>query len=155
MILVAWSAKATIAAFYAAIRGGRLFADGFFGLLVEQVCHNGALQFRACAGVLHAATATEDAGACARVWQAQKGVTVCPGIVGANFDPNESVLDEIVGYIIAAQGLMFQLTQDFALPFPWNMLLSPLTLVEWLIRTQLGDLADPDIGTHAPHPHRD
>ena len=59
--------------------------------------------------------------------------------VSSDFDPNESVLDEIVGYIIAAQGLMFQLTQGFTLAFPWNILLLPLTIVEWLIRWQLTD----------------
>ena len=100
-IVVAWYAKATIAAFYAAVRGGRLFAQGFFGLIVDQ---------------------------------AAKGIQICPGLVGKDFDPNESVLDEIVGFIIAAQGFMFQLTQGFVLPFPFNVLLLPLSAVEWILR---------------------
>ena len=93
-----------IAAFYASVRGGKIFATGFFGLIVDQ---------------------------------ANKGIQICPGLVGKEFDPNESVLDEIVGYIIAAQGFMFQLTQGFALPFPFNILLLPLSIVEWFLRLQV------------------
>ena len=103
-IIIAWYMQILIAAFYAAVRGGRLFAQGFFGILVEQ---------------------------------SHKGVTLCPGIVDKDFDPNSSVLDEIVGYIIAAQGFMFQITNGFALTFPWNILLLPLNIVEWFIRWQL------------------
>lgn len=40
---------------------------------------------------------------------------------------------------LAAQGLMFQFTHtsdtgEVLLPFPWNALLAPLSLIEWLIR---------------------
>ena len=100
-IIVAWYAKATIAAFYAAVRGGKLFVQGVFGFIVDQ---------------------------------SAKGIQMCLGLVGKDFDPNESVLDEIVGFIIAAQGFMFQLTQGFVLPFPFNVLLSPLSMVEWFLR---------------------
>ena len=100
-------------------------------------------------------------------------MVICPGIIGKDFNPDDSVLDEIVGYIIAAQvrpdpatqvspklhtvtppppmtladapirlaaqGLMFQFTHtsdtgEVLLPFPWNALLAPLSLIEWLIR---------------------
>jgi hypothetical protein len=104
IVIVAWYAKSFVAAFYAALRGGRLFAQGFFGLIVDQ---------------------------------AHRGVVICPGIVGKEFDPNESVLDEVVGYIIAVQGLMFQLTSGFSLHFPFNLLLLPLTVVDWSIATFL------------------
>ena len=84
-----------------------MFADGFFGMLVEQ---------------------------------AKNGITICPGIIGPDYDPEDSVLDEIVGFVIAAQGLMFQLSHAYELTFPFNVLLSPLTFIEWLIRTQVGTI---------------
>ena len=84
--------------------GNKLFAQGFFGLIVDQ---------------------------------AAKGIQICPGLVGKDFDANESVLDEIVGFIIAAQGFMFQLTQGYVLPFPFNVLLLPLSIVEWVLRLQV------------------
>ena len=105
VVLVAFYFISLIAAIYAAIRGGRIFALGLFGLLVEQ---------------------------------ASKGVVICPGIVGTNWDPNESVLDEIVGYVIAAQGLMFQMSQGYVLTFPWNVLLLPLTIVDLLVKWLTG-----------------
>ena len=105
VVVIAFYFISLIAAVYAAVRGGRIFALGLFGLLVEQ---------------------------------ASKGVVICPGIVGTNWDPNESVLDEIVGYVIAAQGLMFQMSQGYVLTFPWNVLLLPLTIVDLLVKWLTG-----------------
>jgi hypothetical protein len=72
-----------LCALYASIRGGRLFAAGFFGFLVEQ---------------------------------AKAGVQICPGLVGENFDMDGSMLDEVVGYIIAIQGFAFQMSEGFTVP---------------------------------------
>ena len=46
-----------------------------------------------------------------------------------------------VGYTLAAGGFAFQLTTGFSLPFPANLLLLPLTLVEWILRFQVGGQA--------------
>ena len=109
-IILAWIFQTVISAFYASVRGGKLFAQGLFGIIVEQ---------------------------------ARMGVIICPGIIGTDFDPNDSVLDEIVGFLIAAQGFFFQLTQGFILPFPFNLVLLPLSIVEWLIRSQMSpDMKD-------------
>jgi len=45
----------------------------------------------------------------------------------------DTYLDEIVGWGIALVGFWFQLSNFFALPFPWNVLLFPLTLLEWVL----------------------
>lgn len=45
----------------------------------------------------------------------------------------ESIIDEIFGYALAAVGLWFQLRLGFALPFPLNVLLFPVTLVEYFL----------------------
>ena len=47
------------------------------------------------------------------------------------------MLDEVVGFIIAFQGFAFQLSNGFTLPFPWNLLMLPLTIVEWILRLQI------------------
>jgi len=51
--------------------------------------------------------------------------------VAKPFEPDESNLDEIVGYVLAAAGFVFQLQAGFALFFPLNLVLLPLTVVEW------------------------
>ena len=45
----------------------------------------------------------------------------------------DSLLDEGVGYALAALGLWFQLSSGFSLPFPLNVLLLPVSLAEWAL----------------------
>jgi hypothetical protein len=45
----------------------------------------------------------------------------------------ESMLDELVGYALAALGLWFQLAVGFAVPFPLNIVLFPFTLLEYFL----------------------
>ena len=47
---------------------------------------------------------------------------------------DETHIDEVVGYAVAAAGLGCQLSYGFALAFPLNVVLAPLTAVEWYIR---------------------
>ena len=58
-------------------------------------------------------------------------------LVAKPFDPNESYADEVVGYTLGAAGFCFQLFNGFALPFPWNLLCLPLTVIEWVLRFQV------------------
>lgn len=49
----------------------------------------------------------------------------------------DTYLDEIIGWVVAAIGVYFQITNFFGLPFPLNVLLYPFTLFEntlvWII----------------------
>jgi hypothetical protein len=45
----------------------------------------------------------------------------------------ESNVDEIAGYALAAVGLLFQLKYGFSLPFPLNVLLFPFSVVEYFL----------------------
>ena len=47
-----------------------------------------------------------------------------PGVV-APFDPDTSYVDEVIGYVLAAAGLLWQLSTSFGLPFPLNLVLLP------------------------------
>lgn len=51
----------------------------------------------------------------------------------AHINHEETVLDEVAGYALAALGLYFQLSSGFRLPFPLNIILFPLSMVEYLL----------------------
>jgi len=51
-----------------------------------------------------------------------------------NIDPDDSMLDEISGWTLALVGVYFQLSQGFMLPFPFNIVLLPLSIIEWILR---------------------
>ena len=53
------------------------------------------------------------------------------------FDPDDSYLDEAVGYGLAAVGFGFQFLNGFSLPFPLNLVFLPLTIIEWFLRLQI------------------
>ena len=44
------------------------------------------------------------------------------------------LLDEVVGYAVAALGFYYQYAWGFALPFPLSLLFFPLSWIEWYIR---------------------
>lgn len=46
---------------------------------------------------------------------------------------DDTLVDEVVGYIIAAFGFLIQATTGFHLAFPLNLLLLPISIVEWLL----------------------
>jgi hypothetical protein len=52
----------------------------------------------------------------------------------ASFDENESYLDEVIGWSLALLGVYIQLSNWFTLPFPFNILLLPLSINEWFLR---------------------
>ena len=103
-IAAAWFLQQIISAFYSALRGGKLVAEGLFGILVEK---------------------------------AKVGVVLCPGMVGVDYDPDDSILDDVIGWIVAAQGFMFQINSGFQLPAPFNIIFFPLTFLEWYLRFQI------------------
>ena len=52
-------------------------------------------------------------------------------------DPKNSQVDEMLGYVVTAAGLWFQLRSGFSLPFPLNVLLLPFTMLEWWLMWML------------------
>ena len=97
--LVVCYITSVIKAFYAALRGGEMFAEGLFGFLHGR-------------GLLHK-------------------VKFLAEVVEK---PDETWADEILGVSLAAAGFWYQLTAGFSLPFPVNIVLAPLSFVEWAIR---------------------
>ena len=57
--------------------------------------------------------------------------------VAKPFVAEESYLDEILGFSVAAVGFCFQFFAGFSLPFPLNIIFLPLTIIEWFLRAQI------------------
>jgi hypothetical protein len=50
-----------------------------------------------------------------------------------SIDPDESIIDEVVGYSIAGLGLYWQLSEGFSVPFPLNIILLPASICEYYL----------------------
>mmetsp|Transcript_1775 Transcript_1775/g.3966 ORF Transcript_1775/g.3966 Transcript_1775/m.3966 type:complete len:345 (+) Transcript_1775:36-1070(+) len=63
-----------------------------------------------------------------------RGVLHYLGKVGVlKLDDKDTYLDEIVGFVLAFLGFSVQLQWGFSLPFPFNLLLLPFSILEWLL----------------------
>jgi len=53
------------------------------------------------------------------------------------FNADESFVDEAIGYSVAFFGFSFQFFSGFQLPFPFNIIFLPLSIIEWFLRIQI------------------
>jgi len=68
-------------------------------------------------------------GVCA--WLNKRGhVSFC----GLSLEPDQTYLDEAVGYLLAACGFYVQWHFGFGLPFPFSIVMFPLDIIEWYVR---------------------
>jgi len=58
-------------------------------------------------------------------------------IVAKPFDANESYLDEVIAYPLAAVGFYCQVQSQFTIMHPFDWFLLPLTVFEWVLRYQV------------------
>ncbi len=114
-----------VSAFYSGLRGGKLFAEALIEFLEENP-----------KGGIAPDPTTPDAP---RTYWIDKLPVFLTGKKDEKdkFDPNESYLDEAIGYTLAAFGFAFQFFNGFALPFPLNLIFLPLTIIEWFLRIQI------------------
>lgn len=78
------------------------------------------------------------AGACFNIAGDRGWMDKLPdSLVTKPFDPDNSYLDECIAYPLAAAGFYTQWTYGFGLPFPQNIALLPLTIVETIIKWQV------------------
>jgi len=103
-----------VSAFYSGLRGGRIFADNLVEFLQQKKTADGKPLIDLAPSWLQ-----------------------LPKDENGQFDPNESFLDEFVGYGIAALGFGFQFFNGFSLPFPLNLIFLPLTIIEFFLRVQV------------------
>ena len=57
-----------------------------------------------------------------------------------DFDPNDSAstwVDEFLMVVLAGAGFTTQIMEGFSLVFPFNIILLPLSIVEWILRIQI------------------
>ena len=50
-----------------------------------------------------------------------------------HINPDDTYIDEVAGYLIAALGLYFQLSFGFSLPFPLNIVMLPFSIAEYFL----------------------
>ena len=93
-----WYLQMIISAFYSAIRGGKMFADGLIMFLAMHKLVDKIPLLNKC--------------------------------VSTPFDPDESYVDEVLGFGLAAVGFWFQLSHAFAVQFPLNIIFFPLSLLQ-------------------------
>ena len=55
--------------------------------------------------------------------QRKDRIVICPGMVGVDYDPDDSILDDVIGWILAAR-LHVPIQPGFALPFPFSIILA-------------------------------
>lgn len=60
-------------------------------------------------------------------------LTYCEQMGFFRINAEESIVDEVLGYAVAALGVYWQVSSGFQLPFPLNLLLLPATLAEWAL----------------------
>eukprot|EP00591_Stephanopyxis_turris_P003416 CAMPEP_0195516868 /NCGR_PEP_ID=MMETSP0794_2-20130614/8876_1 /TAXON_ID=515487 /ORGANISM="Stephanopyxis turris, Strain CCMP 815" /LENGTH=325 /DNA_ID=CAMNT_0040645571 /DNA_START=78 /DNA_END=1055 /DNA_ORIENTATION=- len=68
---------------------------------------------------------------------AKKGITLF-GLIKSD-NPDDTKLDELGAYGIAALGFYFQFTMGFSMPFPFNIVLMPFEMAESYIRWKITD----------------
>jgi len=113
-VIFAWYLQMIVSAFYSGLRGGRIFADNLVEFLQQKKTADGKPLIDLAPSWLQ-----------------------LPKDENGQFDPNESFLDEFVGYGIAALGFGFQFFNGFSLPFPLNLIFLPLTIIEFFLRVQV------------------
>ena len=157
-----------ISAFYSALRGGRMVADGLCDLVVEQGWQEYVEKLPGVAApfdpdTTYAAASTWSTGshlpaAAHYVALASHGRTLAAPLPSRSLPSHPkltrsrtfalrlgSYLDEAILYPVAALGFSYQLLVGFTLPFPLNLLLLPLTIVEWILRWQITFTGSADV----------
>jgi len=56
-----------------------------------------------------------------------------------SFDDEDTYIDEVVGWSVAAFGIYFQISYGFAVPFPLNIVMLPVQLLEWFLMWTVSD----------------
>jgi len=105
-VIVAAFVQEFIGGFNSALRGGKMFAEGFINILSEYG------------------------------WMDK----FPNAIVGEErpFNPDNSYLDEAIGYPLAAFGFYYQVINGFAIiPFPLNIIIAPVAICEYMLRWEI------------------
>lgn len=111
-ITIAWYIQMVIAMYYSALRGGQMFANALFELL--------------------------------NLTGYVKHLGRVPGLSldeQGNLDPADTIIDEVIGYTLAGCGMLYQVQTGFHLPFPINLLLAPVSILEAYLRVQISAAA--------------
>ena len=117
-ISIAWYLQMIVSMYYSALRGGTMFAGALFELV-------NAMGWATYIGWVPFVTLDEE----------------------GRLDMDDTIIDEVVGYLVAGCGMWFQLSSGFHLPLGVNILLMPVSVFEAYLRLQISSAA---MGKAAP-----
>ena len=109
-LLVAWYLQMVISAVYSGLRGARIFGSALVIFLSETLLPRLPAAFPE--------------------W-------LLMGIRRNDFHPDDTYVDEVASAVTFAAGLWFQLSRGFAVPFPLDLVLLPVSLCEGFLRWQI------------------
>jgi len=109
-LLVAWYLQMVISAVYSGLKGARIFGSALVIFLAETLLPRLPASFPE--------------------W-------LLMGIRRDDFNPDDTYVDEVVSAVTFAAGLWFQLSRGFAVPFPLDLVLLPVSLCEGFLRWQI------------------
>ena len=125
-ISIAWSIRRVISCYHSAIRGGLL-------------CSKNILLYLRCMGYLsdnnNKSSSSSDADASSRssgggVGDSKHDDDGSKNAIGLNALLQ---IEFVLGYLLALCGIVFQLSFGFSLPFPLNVILFPITIIEYIL----------------------
>ena len=125
-VSIAWTLQRVMSAFHSAVRGGQLAGKGVVSYLYKRLAASLARRascFDARRGIASSREAPSR--------RASRPHVIRYGYISVDHD--ETYADEVAGYSLAFLGLAFQIKCGFAIPFPFNLLFLPFTVVETFI----------------------
>jgi hypothetical protein len=115
---IAWIVISIVASVYSGLRGGRMFAIGLMGLIIEHDLVNKIPLER---------VKNQISG-----WFEEEKDPKTGAVTGY-----KGYLDEVIGYSLAAFGIYSQISSGFSISFPLSIVLFPLSVIEWILRYQI------------------
>ena len=119
-ISIAWSIRRVISSYHSAIRGGLL-------------CSKNILSYLRCMGYLSNNSSSSDSGGGdSKHDDGSSSNSSSSSKKAAGLDALLQI-EFILGYLLAICGIVFQLSFGFSLPFPLNVILFPITIIEYML----------------------
>jgi len=132
-ISVAWTLQFFQSVLQSAINGSRIFSHALLAYLKENKIIDVKMQ-QAALSVATPAAAAATTPAEPSFDATQVAATAAAITVDTEQPQEARRLEEMVAWILAFFGLLFQYKLGFHIPFPFNIILIPLSITEWSLR---------------------
>lgn len=160
---LAWYLQTVLSAFYSGLRGAKLFSEALVVFVVDTLVpnvpdatpawllcglhpdslppaanHIASPALAVLSNLVDEAAAALSAAADPEAAEAaRKRLKEAMAAVHRQRVLDNTVVDEVIGALIFAAGFSFQLFHSFSVPFPVNLVLLPVSVIEWVLRWQI------------------